>query len=555
MREKVEETKELVASRKKQRTHKNELSVDEDFQYSPKDVGYDDKVFDFGVTQDDINSYVAKSYQKDNEKSYIKFLEASSDLIQAISSDVNISGYFHALRDNDIRHIRNSHGEATNEKYPVTQTDIQMIPFIIENYDKVFYKTNANGAPGLVFVKVMPKNVIYYVEAITMEYGEEKLLVNKQMLKTGISEIPNLVGLIDAINKKESSSQYLADLEKIRKAYVQDVKENYSYNRVPDSSAKINDEIVNISDDEQLSEKRTESVYDLMGENKRLAEGKAKLTEDVSRLKELLKLEKTVTNGKYAKNSTLLSAASIIRKQAHSNYDKVALAKQIGTLYTDIFEDSTMSSQDILDRIKAIAEDVVSEAKTEKQIDYGIKRILGEIKNTRVSLDEKQIAEMEYRFGKDWRKRFFNRIIINQDAISLDSKWKEWSDPESPLSAYFDADINSADQIGALYDLIDTLREATERVIEYDYAEQVNSVAEDIWNQFWNIVPYESTADKYTKKIAELKSKHKQMMSDLRSKRNAREKEKLKTQKTLDALCAAIAWFSLYKRLCTDYGT
>jgi len=47
-------------------------------------------------------------------------------------------------------------------------------------------------------------------------------------VKTGIDEIPNLRGLIAAIHKKESSSQYLADLQKIRKAYVQDVKENYS---------------------------------------------------------------------------------------------------------------------------------------------------------------------------------------------------------------------------------------------------------------------------------------------------------------------------------------
>ncbi|MBQ5320500.1 MAG: hypothetical protein J6K88_00310 [Oscillospiraceae bacterium] len=50
------------------------------------------------------------------------------------------------------------------------------------------------------------------------------------MIKTGIDEIPNLYGLKMSINKKQSSSQYLADLLKIRKAYVQDVKENYFAN-------------------------------------------------------------------------------------------------------------------------------------------------------------------------------------------------------------------------------------------------------------------------------------------------------------------------------------
>ena len=48
------------------------------FQYSPKDVGYEDKTFDFGVTQTEINSYVEKAYQKANDKSYIKFLERAT---------------------------------------------------------------------------------------------------------------------------------------------------------------------------------------------------------------------------------------------------------------------------------------------------------------------------------------------------------------------------------------------------------------------------------------------------------------------------------------------
>ena len=67
---------------------------------------------------------------------------------------------------------------------------------------------------------------------MTSNSEKEKLLVNKQMIKTGIDEIPNLYGLEAAINKKESSSQYLADLKAIREAYVQDVKENHFTNSI-----------------------------------------------------------------------------------------------------------------------------------------------------------------------------------------------------------------------------------------------------------------------------------------------------------------------------------
>ena len=174
-------------------------------------------------------------------------MDVNKKLIDDVSSEINIAGYVHALRDNDIRHIRNSHGENTNEKYPVTKDDLAKIPNIVSNYDKVYVKTNANGKPGLVYVKVGVSNVIYYVEAITQENHNKKLLVNKQMIKTGIDEIPNLYGLIKAINKKESSSQYLADLKEIRKAYVQDVKENYSNSIVPNPKEKVNHSDENFS--------------------------------------------------------------------------------------------------------------------------------------------------------------------------------------------------------------------------------------------------------------------------------------------------------------------
>ena len=70
------------------------------------------------------------------------------------------------------------------------------------SYDKVFVKTNSRGKPGIVYVKVEWNDVVYYVEAVTTEYHDEKLLVNKQMVKTGINEIPNLHGLINAIKRR-----------------------------------------------------------------------------------------------------------------------------------------------------------------------------------------------------------------------------------------------------------------------------------------------------------------------------------------------------------------
>ena len=213
-----------------------------------------DVKYSFGVSQSEINDYVEAAYAKENTEDYKKYAEPSERLLNDVANEIDIDGYSHALRDNDIRHIRNSHGEETNEKYPVTKDDIKLIPWIVENYDKVFVKTNAKNQPGIVYVKVMPDNIIYYVEAVTEEYHKEKLLINKQMLKAGIDEIPNLHGLIAAINKKTSSSQYLTDLEKIRKAYVRNVKENYSNDILSQNSEKSSEkEQYSLSDSDNSS--------------------------------------------------------------------------------------------------------------------------------------------------------------------------------------------------------------------------------------------------------------------------------------------------------------
>lgn len=98
-----------------------------------------------------------------------------------------------------------------------------------------------NNKPGIVYVKVGSNNVVYYVEAITEKYGAEKLLINKQMLKTGIDDIPNLFGLKNAITKKQTESEFLSDLLQIRKAYARSEYQNQSVNNsISPISEKVN---------------------------------------------------------------------------------------------------------------------------------------------------------------------------------------------------------------------------------------------------------------------------------------------------------------------------
>lgn len=222
-----------------------------------KDVVFadSDKVsFDYNVTQEEINQYVEKAITKENKQDYKKYANISQKLMNDVSSEIDLTGYSHALRDNDIRHIFNSHGKITNEKYPVTAKDVELIPYIIENYDKVYYYPKGKNE-GLLYVKVSKEGVVYYVEQITTKYGNEKLLVNKQMIKTGINDIPDITELKNAILKKQSKSEFLADL-KARQVYAQSVYHSYSAN----TSLQQNNNNVKHSVDDAIDNKYLEAV-------------------------------------------------------------------------------------------------------------------------------------------------------------------------------------------------------------------------------------------------------------------------------------------------------
>ena len=129
------------------------------------------------VAPEQVNAYIDYAYTYGQssvlpkQKSYLEIAKPSQRLIDDLQEDFDVSEYTHALRDNDIRHIRNSHGERTNEKYPVTKQDLKQIPDIIENYDDVLFIPEGKKLPAIVFVK-QHNGVTYYLEEAQAHDGK-----------------------------------------------------------------------------------------------------------------------------------------------------------------------------------------------------------------------------------------------------------------------------------------------------------------------------------------------------------------------------------------------
>ena len=283
-------------------------------------------------------------------------------------------------------------------------------------------------------------------------------------------------------------------------------------------------------DDIRYSDKDTTSVYDVMGETERLRSENEQLRKDFADLQERLELEKQLTHGNYFNENSLGTVAGHLRNISNSSYDKVSLIGRLKEVYSYIAHSENVTWDEMFDMSYRIAEDMLKESKPDVVVNREYKRILNEIRNTKISLDATQISEAKYRFGNNYNRAFFNKVHLTSEGISLDTMWQDWAER---YPDFFDASVSSGNQIGELYDIIESLQEASEIVEEYDMEEQARWLATEIYNQYWNVSTIKTTADKYDRKIKLLNYQHRNRMNALRDSYNERV-EKLKGKNRAD---------------------
>jgi hypothetical protein len=182
-----------------------------------------------------------------------------------------------------------------------------------------------------------------------------------------------------------------------------------------------------------------------------------------------------------------------------------------------------VDSDALWSEVLEIANDIALMAKPKiVKNDYAL-NLLKEIKGARVRFNSNQKAEAKAKFGGNWNQKFFGKIILADNAnMELDEQWKVWAEENPDI---FDANVKDGNQVTELYDIINTLKEQSEVVEEYNKEEFVQYIATEILGSTWNLKPIVTTADKYTAKIKEIRSEHKQAMKDVRDAYNARVEE------------------------------
>lgn len=159
--------------------------------------------------------------------------------------------------------------------------------------------------------------------------------------------------------------------------------------------------------------------------NRAMEKENARLKEDVAELKEMLKLQRTVTGGTKFTKSSVDAAASVLMKSADAKGNRAELTQMLNGLYEYIAQGEELTWEGVTEKAVPAVE-WLQKNKVKRPNDYA-EGILKEISGRHVRLDEQQKQEAAYRFGSydSFRKSMMGRLVVSDKADRHQKKLNE----------------------------------------------------------------------------------------------------------------------------------
>ena len=252
------------------------------------------------------------------------------------------------------------------------------------------------------------------------------------------------------------------------------------------------------------------------------------LKADVENLKEMLKLQSTVTHGKVLAKAKYKDIAKKLlhefgMKQVKDQDLLNGFVQRLDEYFTGIINSDELTWEYVMEGAYKVAKWVDFEMPTETRPKYEYaEEILKDIRGKGVVLDDFQKAEVAYRYGSynAFRKSLFGTINFVNKGTSLDSQWQEWS---SSYPNIFDPKVTTNDMPIVLAEIISDMKETETVLNEEEQVQRVEWMASQIYDAYWLMPTVKTLADKHQKEVNLLKGKHREQMDALREKQKARE--------------------------------
>lgn len=267
-----------------------------------------------------------------------------------------------------------------------------------------------------------------------------------------------------------------------------------------------------------------------------------KLKADVENLKEMLKLQSTVTHGKVLAKAKYKDIAKKLlhdfgMKQVKDEKLLNGFVNRLDEYFSGIINSDELTWEFVMEGAYKVAKWVDFEMPTETKLKYDYaEEILSDIRSAHIVLDDLQKAEVAYYYGSynAFRKSLFGSTNLVNKGISLDSQWQEWSNNYPNI---FDADISTNDMPIKLAEIIGDMKETAPVLNEEEQVQRIDWMAGQIYDAYWLMPTVKTLADKHQLQVNLLKGKHREQMDALRESHKAKE---LKTKEHFEEMLTRV---------------
>lgn len=474
-------------------------------EYGEKEKGWwknNDSIIICNTKQDIADFYRDHVHKKPYARLYIG--KIGPELAQRIYKDtgVNTENLNVAITSEFEDSHSNPEKERSRGQTPVTPEILSRLPEIISSYDKVENTTSSKDRkPVLKFEKdINGKNVA--VEYVRSKKGMLELHTMYAWENKNSRSVSTTLTMPEKTDPYRTSETY--------SVITPATKDNIQPGTEKSKTRFQLDDV-----DDTMSERRIQALQDQ--------------NEALKQANDLLEQQFKLTDKDAVRTEDIKKVARNILKEYGSKYSSEILERNLSKLYQYIRGAGQVDRQAITEAATSMGKSILEKSvQKDTELTEHYKDLRKQIKDTKIAITDQDKADLASVGGyNEFRKRYFGKMKMGADGISIDSLYQELQGQYPEL---FPADVtHPADELVAIASALDQTAPQIKNPYAANMDEMAYMVGQDILSSYFDVrKPSATFADKKEAQMQKLRWQYQQKIRDYKNDLKSKYDESLK---------------------------
>lgn len=474
-------------------------------EYGEKEKGWwknNDSIIICNTKQDIADFYRDHVHKKPYARLYIG--KIGPELAQRIYKDtgVNTENLNVAITSEFEDSHSNPEKERSRGQTPVTPEILSRLPEIISSYDKVENTTSSKDRkPVLKFEKdINGKNVA--VEYVRSKKGMLELHTMYAWENKNSRSVSTTLTMPEKTDPYRTSETY--------SVITPATKDNIQPGTEKSKTRFQLDDV-----DDTMSERRIQALQDQ--------------NEALKQANDLLEQQFKLTDKDAVRTEDIKKVARNILKEYGSKYSSEILERNLSKLYQYIRGAGQVDGQAITEAATSMGKSILEKSvQKDTELTEHYKDLRKQIKDTKIAITDQDKADLASVGGyNEFRKRYFGKMKMGADGISIDSLYQELQGQYPEL---FPADVtHPADELVAIASALDQTAPQIKNPYAANMDEMAYMVGQDILSSYFDVrKPSATFTDKKEAQMQKLRWQYQQKIRDYKNDLKSKYDESLK---------------------------